>query len=1492
MYYEYRKMASLEYKVRYQKFATVEVFFVPLLSILAFSSIISGVNCGIIYDMNHGGALTREIEIKQGKLIGVRLEPTSQIRLQPVDVFLGIPYAAAPTGSQRFMPPGSPPQWMGTKLFHNFGPVCPQNLPDLNEKEKNRMPEGRANYLRRLFPYLTENQSEDCLYLNIYAPAQKGGMTKSNPKYPVIVFIHGESFEWNSGNLYDGSILASFGGVVVVTLNFRLGILGFLRPGVGEHTVSNFGLLDQIAALQWIKENIQEFGGDPNSVTLMGHGTGAACVNYLMVSPVSQGMHASGLFRRAILMSGTALADWALTTSSVITIQVAQALNCALKDTNNEMASCLRKKRLEEIMDVKVEVPEFKTRFGPMVDGSVVPNDPFQLIGVYKDLFSRFELLYGVTELESYNLLDAVSLQYGMLEQDRDKKIRSYVQERFQYLPDLSLAETLKAYNVTRRRTSASSQSIAETNRDILLDVLSDARVAAPMVQTANFHSSVNPQSYFYVFSHTSSHGHYTGVKIDKSIHGEELPYVFGVPLGSGMFPSHYHYNEPERQLSQAIMTFWTNFAKTGNPNVPQREPFLSHYELEWSEYDVVNQTYFNLGIPPKIGHHYRQKMMDFWNNRLPDLLRNLPPNESASRMERPEILPPDDPYLGKPKYYNHIPKPGYTVYRPPLIPATQTPVYGTIVSSSGDKSRATSTVLLGVDGGFGSRLPSAKSPSAVEQPQEVETGSSSSMAMSIVIVIGVCLLLVNLCAFAGLYYQRDRLRVQERIMKKRYEDVETTNNDDGFMKKPSTNDECVNIATLDAKAKRDLVKKKKGQHSGDELYEAVRSRDKAIDNVENLDVDDDGGESSLKKWRLSRQCSASTMDPHTKVREWIAHEIVQRCSPRFLRRTKFQAQQPTNCPILQKDNSFHTSIGKQSSTVILPAGNCETNPSSPALSKPTTTTTLQRTKVKKVSVAVDATPAARSASVLKQIPIEQMSKSMEELGGKKCISTSEITFQQKKAPLKRSETCRESLARSSSSPAPSHSPQRDTVLRRSTTSISLKVVPSILKKPNNGLQIVHSHSRSDPVHNTTQVIPQNAPQFSTISQHTTQQICNIPMGSKDELPIMRKPELRTFPKSGCCVNSQICKQEIGTDSTPTMNRPKDINVTSRDSNMNQEEKLTNADPLKNIQRRNFPKVLPDLPQDAVTSLDKDIEQDSVLVQSNTGKRRSLPPPTQLMTGLIPTNSISQPTTPTSVYQKDIHTQTQAGKVPPPPPPRVSSTLGRKPNSTNPINPLTAPDNAQKISKLKASDFPSSPIYSQRPEPRVIIKPTSTAPVTRNLSATQQGRTKQQIPRVVHNTGDDYPLTPTGLHHCASSDGPAPGLTLSRQSSLRSQDESIATRVKNPTTELTTQPQVHKTIQRTDVSTATPPLQTASTERKMPTKKSTETSSSQMSPSDDNSSNTGTVRRVKKTNDGKTHVSTGRSEDSTSVSKGSTVPKTWYAQYNQSFLSKTKDSDN
>jgi hypothetical protein len=889
--------------------------------------------------------------------------------------------------------------------------------------------------------------------------------------------------------------------------------------------------------------------------------------------------------------------------------------------------------------------------------------------------------------------------------------------------------------------------------------------------------------------------------------------------------------------------------------------------------------------------------MTDFWNNRLPDVLKNLPPNESTKTGERPQILPPEEPHPKQ--YYNPAPPNWYGF---PPIHATQTPaVYGTIVSSGNEKSRATSTVLLGVDREFGSRFPDGNSPGPVGQPSEVETGSSSSFAMSIVIVVGVCLLLVNLCAFAGLYYQRDRLRVQERLMKKRYEDIDPANDDELYVsqRKVGEND-AENITALEMTESKENIKKKKTQQSGEEMYEAVRSRDKTLEGREDGVEEDDVGESSFKRWRLSRQCSASTMDPHTKVREWIAHEIVQRCSPRFLRRTKcqLQQQQQPNRPILQKDSSFDTSVDHPSSAVMTPAENREPNASSPTLSKLTTTATLQRTKVKKVSVAIDATPAARSASVLKQIPIEQMSKSMEELGGERSIS---ISAEQKKSALKRSETCRESLARSSSSPVPSQSPHRDTVLRRSTTNINLQIYPPALKKQSNGLNIVHQHSKSDPVPRTTNSMPQSTPHPSH-SQNMIPHVCNVSVDSKGSLssPIYREglpsKQMKTFPTSGTHVKFKpdALKKDVGITASPVSYRLKDINVTSRDSTLNVEEKLPVADPLKNIQRRNFPKVLPDLPNgpDVVMHLEKQMdvaERELTPAQAIAPKRRSLPPPTHLLVGtLAPSNdtgSVSQPSTPTCTYQKDIQTQTQAGKVPPPPPPRVSSTLGRKPNNTAPVTPL---DNAQESLKLKSTVLTCSPNYHERPEPRVIIKPSSISPVTRNPSETHHSRAKHQIPRVTRNMGEDYPLTTTNLDHKQHQTTVSPpGLSLSRQSSLRSQQEPQPQVMSTSATKLATQPQVHKTatVQWPDVSAATSPLH----EHKVPEKKSISTTVCPLS-SEETSSNTGTVKRVKKT--GQTNAANPQVPNTSASNKGSSATKAWYAQYNQSFLSKIKDSDN
>jgi hypothetical protein len=377
---------------------------------------------------------------------------------------------------------------------------------------------------------------------------------------------------------------------------------------------------------------------------------------------------------------------------------------------------------------------------------------------------------------------------------------------------------------------------------------------------------------------------------------------------------------------------------------------------------------------------------------------------------------------------------------------------------------------------------------------------------------------------------------------------------------------------------------------------------------------------------------------------------------------------------------------------------------------------------------------------------------------------------------------------------------------------------------------------------------------------------------------------MKTFPTSGTHVKfkQNAPKRDIGITASATSNRMKDINVTSRDSALNCEENLPATDPLKNIQKRNFPKVLPDLPPGPDVLISHEVQLDGAdreltPVQAVAAKRRSLPPPTHLLVGLLAQNrdagSASQPSTPTGAHQKDIETQTQAGKIPPPPPPRVSSTLGRKPNNTAPIAPL---ETTHEPAKLKGTVLTSSPNYHQRPEPRVIIKPTSTSPITRNLSATQQGRAKQQIPRVTPNTGD-YPLTTTTLHQTSVG---SPAQSLSRQSSLRSQQG--AQLQDEPA--LPTQPQVHKAAvptSRPDASTATPP-------HKTPEKKSIDTTCALL-PTEDTSSNTGTVKRVNKKN----QTRAGNSQVPTpSLSKGSSVPKAWYAQYNQSFLSKTKDSDN
>ncbi|RWS10607.1 neuroligin-4: X-linked-like protein, partial [Dinothrombium tinctorium] len=343
-------------------------------------------------------------------------------------------------------------------------------------------------------------------------------------KLPIMVFVHGESYFWGTGNAYDGTILASYGDVVVVTLNYRLGVFGFL-PTVIDGTVrGNYGLMDIIAALHWIHDNMNEIGGDPNNVTLVGHNRGAAFVNLLMISPMGR-----GLFSKAVLMSGSALSSWSLATEAESHAKyLSKAVNCPNYD-NILMVDCLRTKLMEELLKVDLQAEDaFRSSFGPIIDGLVVPSDPRILMESENDsshhlsytypnirqnvaISSRsvpHHLMYGVTRVESPLLFTADEEKHGIDFERRDEILRTLVRNVVNYYQEVSVC-----YVVQSRQTLSASKVISLTliNEytdwsvpsehpinilDSLIDILGDALVVAPLTSVANMHFKQQQQRY------------------------------------------------------------------------------------------------------------------------------------------------------------------------------------------------------------------------------------------------------------------------------------------------------------------------------------------------------------------------------------------------------------------------------------------------------------------------------------------------------------------------------------------------------------------------------------------------------------------------------------------------------------------------------------------------------------------------------------------------------------------------------------------------------------------------------------------------------------------------------------------------------------------------------------------------------------------------------------------------------------------------------------
>jgi len=443
--------------------------------------------------------------------------------------FYDIPFAAAPVSALRFAPPEPRPAWNDVRDATKRGPACPQG-PDAITMTK---PE----------------QNEDCLALNVWTPKLDAAA-----KAPVMVFIHGGSFTSGSGNmaLYDGTNLSKKG-VVVVTINYRLGPFGFFASPGGPS--GNQGILDQRAALSWVKANVEKFGGDPGKVTIFGESAGAISVCLHMVSPGSK-----GLFHRAIAESGTcALVNTPLTNTSTAEDSGEERGARLIKDLGCSDLACARGKTTDEIL-AKASgggIGSTELGFTPVIDGTVIPNAPQKLLGTGPA--SDVPFIVGANADEG-NLFTTTIAITNVTEYE------AYVRGTYPSLGD----ELLKIYPA-----SAFPSPKAAYNA-ILGDVLfvCPARNAAKMM-------SARVPTYLYHFTHVTDVGRLYGL---GAFHASELWFVFGnylAPLGSP--------TAAEKALGDAIGNHWTSFAKGQEPTA-------------WPKYTVADDKHLVLGTAISVG--------------------------------------------------------------------------------------------------------------------------------------------------------------------------------------------------------------------------------------------------------------------------------------------------------------------------------------------------------------------------------------------------------------------------------------------------------------------------------------------------------------------------------------------------------------------------------------------------------------------------------------------------------------------------------------------------------------------------------------------------------------------------------------------------------------------------------------------------------------------------------------------------------------------------
>ncbi len=461
------------------------------------------------------------VRIKSGKIEGTHTAP--------LYVFKGIPYAAPPVGKLRWLPPQPVAAWDGVRPAKYYGPIAPQTV----------MPITAMNTLREEQP-----QSEDCLFLNVWTPGL------DDAKRPVMVWIHGGAFNMGSGSEpnSEASKLAARGDVVIVSINYRLGLLGFLNlneiTGGKIPSTGNEGLLDQIAALRWVQENIASFGGNPDDVTVFGESAGAMCIGCLLAMPA-----AKGLFNKAILESGIGANVSYLDAGVMMARKFLDVLGISA-DNTEALLTVPVEKLLEVNQALKKQMARTDeedmriTVTAPVIDGHTLPDIPLEC--VKKGSAAGIKVIAG-TNYEEWKLLCMTDFDLPKLDETGLLKRLEY------YLPAGYAVGLVEAYKKAR-----SARGEDTSVPELLKAIQTDRMFRMPCLKTVEAQSRYNPDTWNYLFTWKSpALGGVLG-----ACHALDIGFVFG-----NLEPEFHGIGPEAEKLSDEMQDAWLSFARIGNPS-------------------------------------------------------------------------------------------------------------------------------------------------------------------------------------------------------------------------------------------------------------------------------------------------------------------------------------------------------------------------------------------------------------------------------------------------------------------------------------------------------------------------------------------------------------------------------------------------------------------------------------------------------------------------------------------------------------------------------------------------------------------------------------------------------------------------------------------------------------------------------------------------------------------------------------------------------------